>query len=172
MAGKVYRTSKGQALDIGSLLLQNENTRAVGNMGVNARGDKISSGNQIIKSRNEQMTQHYEKTYNKHVKDEPVYKNIHEAQKAKVNTPTPTPTPTVEKTTQVVEPTVETTQVETAPVETKVVSQEPIVNTEPEPQKIPLTGLAGAIAKARSVEQEEEKTARQLQQEKEGVKRI
>ena len=169
MAGKVYRTSKGQALDIGSLLLQNENTRAVGNMGVNARGDKISSGNQIIKSRNEQMTQHYEKTYNKHVKDEPVYKNIHEAQKAKVNTPTPTPTV---ETTQVETAPVETTQVETAPVETKVVSQEPIVNTEPEPQKIPLTGLAGAIAKARSVEQEEEKTARQLQQEKEGVKRI
>ena len=34
------------------------------------------------------------------------------------------------------------------------------------------TGLAGAIAKARSVEQTEEKTAKQLEQEKEGVKRI
>ena len=49
MAGKTYKTSRGQALDIGSLLLQNENTRAVGNMGVNARGDKIGSGNDIIK---------------------------------------------------------------------------------------------------------------------------
>ena len=35
-----------------------------------------------------------------------------------------------------------------------------------------MTGLAGAIAKARSVEQEEEKTLRQMKQEQEGVKRI
>lgn len=162
---KTYRTAKGQTLDIGSLLLQQENTRAVGNMGVNARGDKINSENKIIKGRNEQMTQHYKKTYSKHVKDQPVYKNAKEAEKAMIDQP--------------VEDTVPVKTVEPAPIASAVddaaevmAKAEPIVNEQPAPQKVPTSGLAGAIAKARSVEQEEEKTARQLEQDKSGVKRI
>ena len=158
---KVYRTAKGQTLDIGSLLLQNENTRAVGNMGVNARGDKINSGNDVIQGRNEQMSQHYGKMYNKTVQDQPVYKSAKEAEQA---------LKAQSATTKLVEPAPIASAVDDA---AKVMAKaEPIVNTEPEPQKVPMTGLAGAIAKARSVEQEEEKTARQLQQEQEGVKRI
>ena len=49
MASKFYRSSRGQKVDVSSLLLQQENTRAVGNMGVNARGDKIDSNNKIVK---------------------------------------------------------------------------------------------------------------------------
>ena len=158
---KVYRTAKGQTLDIGSLLLQNENTRAVGNMNVNARGDKINSENKIIKGRNEQMTQHYRKTYNKTVQDQPVYKNAVEAQKAQAKQE-PAPTKTVE-------PAPIASAVDDA-AEVQATTQ-PVVD-EPAPQKVPMSGLAGAIAKARSVEQEEEKTARQLEQEKSGVKRI
>lgn len=159
---KTYRTAKGQALDIGSLLLQNENTRAVGNMNVNARGDKINSENKIIKGRNEQLTQHYKKTYNKTVQDQPVYKNAKEAEQALKKQPV-APVKTVEP----------------APIASAVddaaevmAKAEPIVNEHPAPQKVPTSGLAGAIAKARSVEQEEEKTARQLEQDKSGVKRI
>lgn len=152
---KVYRTSKGQNLDIGALLLSNENTRAVGNMGVNARGDKINSENKTVRTRNESMDQHYRKTYSKHVKDEPVYKSAKAAREAQANQPVQEQ-PVVEKTVE--------------PVPTP--AQEPIKAQEPEPQKVPMTGLAGAIAKARSVEQEEEKTLRQMQQEQEGVKRI
>jgi len=152
---KVYRTSKGQNLDIGALLLSNENTRAVGNMGVNARGDKINSENKTVRTRNESMDQHYRKTYSKHVKDEPVYKSAKAAREAQANQPVQEQ-PVVEKT------------VEPAPT----LAQEPIKAQEPEPQKVPMTGLAGAIAKARSVEQEEEKTLRQMKQEQEGVKRI
>ena len=155
---KVYRTSRGQNLDIGALLLSNENTRAVGNMGVNARGDKINSENKTVRTRNESMDQHYRKTYSKHVKDEPVYKSAKAAREAQANQPV------VEKT---VEPVVEKT---VEPVPRPV--EEPIQNTDPAPQKVPMTGLAGAIAKARSVEQEEEKTLRQMKQEQEGVKRI
>lgn len=154
---KVYRTSKGQNLDIGALLLSNENTRAVGNMGVNARGDKINSENKIIKSRNDTMTQHYRKTYNKHVQDAPVYKSTKQAEQAKAQEPV-----------QAVKEPVQAVQEPTP----QPVQQEPIQNTDPAPQKVPMTGLAGAIAKARSVEQQEEKTARQMQQEQEGVKRI
>ena len=152
---KVYRTSKGQNLDIGALLLSNENTRAVGNMGVNARGDKINSENKTVRTRNESMDQHYRKTYSKHVKDEPVYKSAKAVREAQANQPVQEQ-PVVEKT------------VEPAPT----LAQEPIKAQEPEPQKVPMTGLAGAIAKARSVEQEEEKTLRQMKQEQEGVKRI
>jgi len=158
---KVYRTAKGQTLDIGSLLLQNENTRAVGNMNVNARGDKINSENKTIKGRNEQMTQHYRKTYNKTVQDQPVYKSVAEAQKAQ---PKQQPAPT-----KTVEPAPIASAVDDA-AEVQATTQSII--EKPAPQKVPMSGLAGAIAKARSVEQEEEKTARQLEQEKSGVKRI
>jgi len=161
---KTYRTAKGQTLDIGSLLLQQENTRAVGNMGVNARGDKINSENKIIKGRNEQMSQHYKKTYNKHVKDQPVYKNAKEAEQALKEQPQK------QQPTKTVEPAPIASAVDDA---AEVMAKaEPIVNEEPKPQKVPTSGLAGAIAKARSVEQEEEKTARQIEQDKSGVKRI
>ena len=160
---KTYRTAKGQTLDIGSLLLQQENTRAVGNMGVNARGDKINSENKIIKGRNEQMTQHYKKTYSKHVKDEPVYKNAKEAEQALKEQPQE------QQPTKTVEPAPIASAVDDA-AEVQATTQ-PVVE-EPAPQKVPTSGLAGAIAKARSVEQEEEKTARPLEQDKSGVKRI
>ena len=60
---KVYRTANGGKIDIGSLLLSNENTRAVGNMGTNARGDKINSQNEVIETRNEIMQRHYDKAH-------------------------------------------------------------------------------------------------------------
>jgi hypothetical protein len=55
MTNKVYKTAMGKAVDIGALLLQNENVRAVGNMGVNARGDRIDSHNRVIDSKNNQI---------------------------------------------------------------------------------------------------------------------
>jgi hypothetical protein len=45
------RTALGKTIDISILATQNEKTRAVGNMGVNARGDVINSNNQIIRDR-------------------------------------------------------------------------------------------------------------------------
>lgn len=44
-----YQTSKGTVIDMNKLINKNELTPAVGNMKVNARGDKIGSGGQIIK---------------------------------------------------------------------------------------------------------------------------
>ena len=55
MTNKVYKTAMGKAVDIGALMLQNENVRAVGNMGVNARGDRIDSHNRVIDSKNNQI---------------------------------------------------------------------------------------------------------------------
>jgi hypothetical protein len=38
----IYRTAKGREIDMGKLISQNELVPAVGNMQVNARGDKLA----------------------------------------------------------------------------------------------------------------------------------
>jgi hypothetical protein len=45
----VYRTAQGKEIDLNKLINRNELTLAVGNMIVNARGDKIGAGGQIVK---------------------------------------------------------------------------------------------------------------------------
>lgn len=59
MTRKVYRTAQGKMVDLGRLQLQNENTRAVGNMGVNARGDKVDSMNRPIDKKPAQVQRQY-----------------------------------------------------------------------------------------------------------------
>jgi hypothetical protein len=44
----VYRSARGKEVDMGKLALQNELTPAVGNMNVNARGDKLGPGGKIL----------------------------------------------------------------------------------------------------------------------------
>jgi hypothetical protein len=55
MTSKVYKTAMGKVVDMGALMLQNENVRAVGNMGVNARGDRVDSQNRVIDKKNRQV---------------------------------------------------------------------------------------------------------------------
>ena len=59
MTKDIYRTARGKTVDMGALRLKNEKTRAVGNMKVNARGDQINDGNQVIKNKTQQVTQQY-----------------------------------------------------------------------------------------------------------------
>ena len=54
-----YRTAHGKMLDIDKLRLVNEKTIAVGNMKVNARGDQLGQGGEIIATRNQVMNQQY-----------------------------------------------------------------------------------------------------------------
>lgn len=61
MTNQVYKTAKGKPLDMGALRLQHENTRAVGNMNVNARGDLIDDAGQVISSKVQQTNQQYKK---------------------------------------------------------------------------------------------------------------
>jgi hypothetical protein len=61
MTKKIYKTAMGKTVDIGALILQNEQVRAVGNMGVNAAGDVVDSGNQVIDQRNRQVQRQYRK---------------------------------------------------------------------------------------------------------------
>jgi hypothetical protein len=54
---KVYRTMQGKEIDMGKLINQNEMTIAVGNMRVNARGDKLGPGGKIVKTREELLAE-------------------------------------------------------------------------------------------------------------------
>lgn len=56
--GRIYTSVRGKQIDMEKLSLVNEKTPAVGNMRVNARGDEIGAGGQIIRTR-EQVLQDY-----------------------------------------------------------------------------------------------------------------
>ena len=64
MTKKVYRTAMGKTVDMGALILQNEQVRSVGNMGVNAAGDLVDSTNQVIDKRNQQVQRQFKKQIN------------------------------------------------------------------------------------------------------------
>ena len=59
MAKRTYRTASGKMVDMDTLALKNETVLAVGNMNVNARGDRVGNGGQIIQTREELMAEHY-----------------------------------------------------------------------------------------------------------------
>ena len=81
MSKKIYKTAKGSTLDMGALRLQNEKIRAVGNMGVNARGDRIDAQGNVIDSANQQLKRRIQRQTN--VSAGPV----HTSQQAVIPTP-------------------------------------------------------------------------------------
>jgi len=149
MSKKVYRSAQGKTIDLGALQLQNETVKAVGNMGVNARGDKVNAQNTAIDTRNNSVNRYYKKQTRSNVSDDAVVDSKQSIKK-------------------------ETKIEKRKPVE-KVVVPEPVEAPEEvavAKESTPLGGLAGAIAKAKSVKQEPVKTPRQLRQEAAGVKKI
>lgn len=56
--GQLYRSARGVMVDMEALILQQENAIAVGNTNMNARGDLIGRGGEILKNR-EQVVQEY-----------------------------------------------------------------------------------------------------------------
>lgn len=75
--GKVYRSANGKSIDIDKLRLVNEDTIAVGNMKVNARGDQLGPGGTVIQSRNQAMDQHY-KLHTPVAEDTPAHSVVQE----------------------------------------------------------------------------------------------
>ena len=57
---KLYRTMQGKMVDIDKLRAMNENISAVGNMGVNARGDVLGAGGEVVKTKEAVMKEYYE----------------------------------------------------------------------------------------------------------------
>ena len=54
------RTNQGQMIDMDALALKNEKEIALGNMKVNARGDKLGKGGKIIAERDQVARAYYE----------------------------------------------------------------------------------------------------------------
>jgi hypothetical protein len=56
---RVYTTANGKQINLDALIAQNENTIAVGNMKVNARGDQLGAGGKVELSREKAMNEYY-----------------------------------------------------------------------------------------------------------------
>ena len=74
----VYRTASGKMLDINALKIQQEKTIAVGNAKQNARGDIVGPGGKIIKSRDEIMTEFYNRQKSNQINN-PIHTSSEEA---------------------------------------------------------------------------------------------
>jgi hypothetical protein len=125
MTTKQYRTAMGKTVDMGALMLQNESARAVGNMSVNARGDKLDSNNKVIDRKAKQTQRQYQKQSN-------VSGEALSSQPLKKSTPVPTPQDAFSD----------------LPEDNDIVRDD-IAVSPPELQG----GLAAAIAKAKTVQQ-------------------
>ena len=54
------RTNRGNMIDMDALMLKNEEEIALGNMKVNARGDKLGPGGKIVRKREDVLRDYYE----------------------------------------------------------------------------------------------------------------
>jgi hypothetical protein len=167
MTSKVYRTAQGKTVDLGTIMLQNEHVRAVGNMNVNARGDKLDHNNQVIETKPRQIQRQNARTTN--VSAEPVQTSATKSKRAKREKAQSQP----QHAAQHVAHTPPATPPASLPVveETPVAVMAPPVQNIVTPSKIPEGGLAAAIARQREVKQELEKTRRQ-QQQAHGVRKL
>jgi hypothetical protein len=69
-ARKTYKTMRGKVVDMEQLQQRNELTPAVGNARVNARGDELGPGGQIIRKKEDILKDYYENQQS--VPDEPM----------------------------------------------------------------------------------------------------
>ena len=193
MTNKVYKSAQGKFVDLGTIVLQNEHVRAVGNMKVNARGDKLDSNNRVIETKARQIQKQNDRTTT-NVSADPVHTSSKKTRVARTNIESPAPVVAPEP-----EPVLAPAPV-VAPEPEPVLAPAPVVAPEPEPVLAPAPkavapapapapapkavapkpetapktvsgGLAGAIARSREIKQDLERTRRQQAQDK-GVRKI
>ncbi len=132
---KIYTTAQGKQVDIDSLRIANEQTIAVGNMKVNARGDELGPGGSVATTRNQAMDTYYK--LNANVPSDAVVPDVAQRQRSAGATAGKITTPSEAQTedTEVFEP-----------------------NITPEAPAVPATttrgSLAGSVAKQTTVTQE------------------
>jgi len=80
----MHRTANGKFLDMNALKIQQERTIAVGNSRQNARGDILGQGGEIVMTRDQLMTQHYNNQKGSPLSNNTVYNNSDEANAAAV----------------------------------------------------------------------------------------
>jgi len=59
MSKRVYTTANGKRINIDAVIAQNEESIAIGNMKVNARGDELGPGGRIERTRDKVMSDYY-----------------------------------------------------------------------------------------------------------------
>ena len=184
MTNKIYRSAQGKSVDLGTIMLQNEHVRAVGNMKVNARGDKLDSNNQVIDPKPQQIQRHNDRTSSA-VSTAPIQTSSRKNQR-------PVADPVVEVAGPIEEIAVapDKLPVESLPEITDnpvaVKTELPVQNPAPAQDLTPVLeptpvdppslepvagGLAEAIARSREIKQELEKSRRQ-QAQAQGVRKI
>lgn len=155
MTSKIYKTAQGKTIDLGTIMLQNEHIRAVGNMNVNARGDQLDSNNKVIETKTRRIQRQNSRTTTAAV-PATVHTSTVKAKQAQRQL---------------------ADQVADEQIPDQEMSQDTDITpiTEPSPvEDIPAVGggLAAAIARSKIVKQEKEKTLRELSQSTPGVRRI
>lgn len=60
----MHRTAQGRPIDMESLAAQHKGKVALGNMGVNAGGDKLGQGGEVVKTSNERVQDYYNENPN------------------------------------------------------------------------------------------------------------
>jgi hypothetical protein len=151
MTSKVYRSAQGKSVDLGTIMLQNEHVRAVGNMNVNARGDRLDSNNQVLETKPRQIQRQNARTTN--VSAGEVHTSSIKARRQATAEPK--------------------TEIDVAPsnIPQPEIILQPPAQDETATGKVATGGLAAAIARNREIKQELEKTTRQRAKEQ-GLKKI
>lgn len=58
--GKVYKSAMGRPIDMEALMAQNSDKVALGNMQVNAKGDRLGKNGEVIKQASDVVKEYYE----------------------------------------------------------------------------------------------------------------
>ena len=133
---RMYRTMQGRMVDIEKLRTANEGVQAVGNMNVNARGDVLGAGGQVVTSKETIIKQYYEQPKGM-VSDTPTKNKPTQAPKAE-------PVKTVQKMTPVASKPAPTKTVAT-PTPVKKVEATPVATFKPKAESTAKKGIDAAL---------------------------
>ena len=169
MTKQIFRSAQGQSIDLGTIKLRNEHVRAVGNMNVNARGDVLNSNNEVIETKSRQIQKQNDRLTN--VVDTPVHTSSAAARQARNARPAneSVNNDNIANDNNIADETASEITA-TTPLKSAPAVDSSTTNTLPE--NTTGGGLAAAIARSKVIKQEKEKTAKQLAQDNQGVRRI
>ena len=131
---RMYRTMQGRMVDIEKLRTANEGVQAVGNMNVNARGDVLGAGGQVVTSKETVIKQYYEQPKGM-VSDTPTKNKPTQAPKVE-------PVKTVQKMTPVASKPAPTKTVAPQP---KKVETKPVETFKPKAESTAKKGIDAAL---------------------------
>jgi len=136
---RMYRTMQGRMVDIEKLRAANESVQAVGNMNVNARGDVLGAGGQVVTPKEQIIKKYYEQPKGM-VSDTPSKGKPMPAPKAE-------PVKTVQKMTPVAAKPAPKKTVSPQPkkVEVKTVESKPVETFKPKSESTAKSGIDAAL---------------------------